>query len=261
MFTKEQNELLNQELDSNRIKSRSKGNVNLSYLEGFDVIDTANLIFGFGNWSYAITTLEMVSEEQNSNQNTVICYKAIVRLTVQDENHTKTVHREDIGFGSGISKTLAEAHEGAGKEAVTDAIKRGLKGFGNQFGLSLYDKTRNQQTTNQPQSSQSQNQTSYPPNQQSQRNNQPQNYQNQNQPANTQTPPKRNTPPQQQQQGHYDPYEYESLNRIGLEILEDNGFLIVTGDDQFAKKDSIKACGFNWDKNSKTWFKAIHQAA
>jgi DNA repair and recombination protein RAD52 len=258
MFTKEQKELLNQELDSNRIKSRSKGNVNLSYLEGFDVIETANLIFGFGNWSYAITTLEMVSEEQNSNQNTVICYRAIVRLTIQDANHTKTVHREDIGFGTGISKTLADAHEGAGKEAVTDAIKRGLKGFGNQFGLSLYDKTRNQQTTNQPQSSQSQNQTSYPPNNQQQRNNQPQNYQNQ--PANTQ-PPKRNTPPQQQQQSHYDPYEYESLNRIGLEVIEDSGYLVISGDDQFAKKDSIKACGFNWDKNSKTWFKAIHQAA
>jgi DNA repair and recombination protein RAD52 len=257
MFTKEQKELLNQKLDSNRIKSRSKGNVNLSYLEGFDVIETANLIFGFGNWSYTITTLEQVSEEQNTNQNTVICYKAIVRLTVQDENHTKTVHREDIGFGSGISKTLAEAHEGAGKEAVTDAIKRGLKGFGNQFGLSLYDKTRNQQTTNQPQNNQSQ--TSYPPNQQSQRNNQPQNYQNQNQPANTQTTPKRNTPPQQQ--SHYDPYEYESLNRIGLEVIEDNGYLIISGDDQFAKKDSIKACGFNWDKNSKTWYKALNQAA
>jgi DNA repair and recombination protein RAD52 len=251
MFTKEQIEQLEQELDSNRIKSRSKGNVNLSYLEGFDVIETANSIFGFGNWSYSITTLELVSEELNSNQNTVICYKAIVKLTVQDTTHSKSIYREDIGFGTGISKTLADAHEGAGKEAVTDAIKRGLKGFGNQFGLSLYDKTRNQQTTNQPQSSQSQNQTSYPPNQQ-----QPQNYQNQ--PANTQ-PPKRNTPPQQQ--SHYDPYEYESLNRIGLEVLEDNGFLVVSGDDQFSKKDSIKASGFRFDGASKKWYKPLQQAA
>ncbi|MDX9742252.1 MAG: Rad52/Rad22 family DNA repair protein [Arcobacteraceae bacterium] len=248
MFTKEQIEQLEQELDSNRIKSRSKGNVNLSYLEGFDVIETANSIFGFGNWSYSITTLNLVSEEQNSNQNTVICYKAIVRLTVQDTTHSKSIHREDIGFGTGISKTLADAHEGAGKEAVTDALKRGLKSLGNQFGLSLYDKSRNQQP---------QNQTSYSQNngQQSQRNNQPQNYQNQ--PANTQ-PPKRNSPPQKQQQAHYDPYEYESLNRIGLEVYEDNGFLVVSGDDQFSKKDSIKACGFNWDKNSKTWYKAIN---
>jgi len=246
MFTDAQIEQLEQELDSNRIKSRSKGNVNLSYLEGFDVIETANSIFGFGNWSYAITTLEQVSEEQNSNQNTVICYKAIVKLTVQDLEHSKSIHREDIGFGTGISKSLADAHEGAGKEAVTDALKRGLKSLGNQFGLSLYDKTRNQQ----PQNNQSQNQTTYPPNngQQSQRTNQP---------ANTQTP-KRNSPPQQQQQAHYDPYEYESLNRIGLEVYEDNGFLVVSGDDQFSKKDSIKACGFNWDKNSKTWYKAIN---
>jgi DNA repair and recombination protein RAD52 len=244
MFTKEQIELLNQELDSSRIKSRSKGNINLSYLEGFDVIETANLIFGFGNWSYAITTLQQVSEEINSNQNTVICYKAIVKLTIQDENHTKSIYREDIGFGTGISKTLADAHEGAGKEAVTDAIKRGLKGFGNQFGLSLYDKTRNQ-----PQSNQSQNQTSYPPNNQQQRNSQP---------ANTTATPKSNNT---QSQTHYDPYEFESLNRIGLEVFEDNGYLVVSGDDQFSKKDSIKACGFRFDGASKTWYKALNQAA
>jgi len=244
MFTKEQIELLNQELDSSRIKNRSKGNINLSYLEGFDVIETANLIFGFGNWSYAITTLQQVSEEQNSNQNTVICYKAIVKLTVQDENHTKSIYREDIGFGTGISKTLADAHEGAGKEAVTDAIKRGLKGFGNQFGLSLYDKTRNQQPTSQQQT----NQTSYPPNNQQPRNSQP---------VNTQIPKKNNTP----QQSHYDPYEFESLNRIGLEVFEDNGYLVVSGDEQFSKKDSIKACGFRFDGVSKTWYKALNQAA
>jgi len=248
MFTKEQLEQLEQELDSNRIKSRSKGNVNLSYLEGFDVIETANSIFGFGNWSYSITTLELVSEELNSNQNTVICYKAIVKLTVQDTTHSKSIHREDIGFGTGISKTLADAHEGAGKEAVTDGLKRGLKSLGKQFGLSLYNKSRNQQ----PQNNQPQNQTSYSQNnrQQSQRTNQPQNHTSTNQA----TPPTR----QQQRGKAYDPYEYESLNRIGLEVYEDNGFLVVSGDDQFSKKDSIKACGFNWDKNSKTWYKAIN---
>jgi hypothetical protein len=34
------------------------------------------------------------------------------------------------------------AHESAVKEAVTDALKRALRSFGNPFGLALYDKTR-----------------------------------------------------------------------------------------------------------------------
>ena len=73
MFSKEQIETLNQELENSRIKSREKGNISLSYIEGFDVIDTANLIFGYGNWDYAISKLEFISSEMNQNQNHVIC--------------------------------------------------------------------------------------------------------------------------------------------------------------------------------------------
>ena len=259
MFTKEQIESLEQELESSRIKTREKGNIQLSYIEAHDFITTANRIFGYGQWEYSISTLEVASEEINQNQNHSISYRAVVKVVVHSENHSLTVTREDVGFGSGIAKSLSDAHESGAKEAVTDGLKRAMRSFGNQFGNSLYDKSRNHQMNQQPQNNQSQNQTSYPPNNGQQRTNQPQNYQNQNQPANTQTPPKRNTPPQRQ--SHYDPYEYESLNRIGLEVIEDNGYLIISGDDQFAKKDSIKACGFNWDKNSKIWFKAIHQAA
>ena len=258
MFTKEQIEDLEKELESSRIKTREKGNIQLSYIEAHDFITTANRIFGYGHWEYSISSLEVVSVEVNQNQNNIISYKAIVHVVVYNENHSQKVCREDVGFGSGIAKTLADAHESGAKEAVTDALKRAMRSFGNQFGNSLYDKSRNHQMNQQPQNNQSQNQTSYPPNNQQQRTNQPQNYQNQ--PANTQ-PPKRNTPPQQQAQSNYDPYEYESLNRIGLEILEDNGFLIVTGDDQFSKKDSIKACGFRFDGASKTWYKALNQAA
>ena len=82
MFDQPQNQALSQELESNRIKNRSKGDVELSYLEGFDVIDTANRIFGYGNWSYNISTLEQVSQESNQNQNIVLCYKAIVVVKV-----------------------------------------------------------------------------------------------------------------------------------------------------------------------------------
>ena len=124
MFSKEQIEILNEELNSNRIKTREKGNINLSYIEGFDVIDTANKVFGFGNWSYLISKLDQVSQELNQNQNNVVCYKAVVQIQIHNTNHTLDVNRQDVGFGTGVAKSLADAHEGAAKEAVTDAIKR-----------------------------------------------------------------------------------------------------------------------------------------
>ena len=238
MFDKKQLDILNQELDSSRIKTREKGNVSLSYIEGFDVIDTANLIFGYGNWSYSISKLEHVSQEQNQNQNQVICYKAIVQVLVHSENHTLDVSREDVGFGTGVAKTQADAHEGAAKEAVTDALKRAMRSFGNQFGNSLYDKTKNHQANNESIPSKPQ-QTNY----------------RQSAPTVTNVTTNHNGNIKQ----NFDPYEYESLFRIGLDVIYQNGFLVITGDDIFAKKDSIKACGFRWDGKTKSWYKPIEQ--
>lgn len=224
MFNDKQNQVLAYELDSSRIKSRSKGNVNLSYLEGFDIIETANKIFGYGNWDYTISRLEQVSQEQNQNQNNVLCYKAVINLVVHDLQHSKHVSREDVGFGTGIAKTLADAHEGAAKEAVTDAIKRTLRSFGNQFGNSLYDKSRQHQQ------------------------------QNNQQPAQLQQPQV-----QTQQVQNNAPQDYASLYNLGLTIMEQGQNLVVIGDDIFSKKDSIKACGFRWDGNTKMWYKTLEQ--
>ena len=69
MFNENQLKILNEELNSSRIKIREKGNIKLSYIEGFDVIETANSVFGFGNWSYDISKLDQVSQETNTNQN------------------------------------------------------------------------------------------------------------------------------------------------------------------------------------------------
>ena len=245
MFDKKQLDILNQELDSSRIKTRDKGNISLSYIEGHDVIETANKVFGFGNWSYSISKLEHVSQEQNQNQNQVICYKAIIKVLIHSENHTLDVSREDVGFGTGVSKTLSDAHEGAAKEAVTDALKRAMRSFGNQFGNSLYDKTKNHQANNEsiPSSSSRPQQTNY------------------RQSAPTSTVTNVTTNHNRNIKQSYDPYEYESLFKIGLDVVEQNGFLVVTGDDIFAKKDSIKACGFRWDGKTKSWYKQIEQGA
>ena len=233
MFNDKQKQVLAYELDSSRIKSRSKGNISLSYLEGFDIIETANKIFGYGNWNYSITSLTQVSQELNQNQNHVICYKAVVNVTVHDIQHSKSVTREDVGFGTGIAKTLADAHEGGGKESVTDAVKRCFKSFGNQYGLSLYDKSRNHQ---------------------------PQNQQQYTQQAQTQQIPQQQQQPTQQMQNNA-PQDYSSLYNIGLTLMEQGQNLVVVGDNIFSKKDSIKACGFRWDGQTKMWYKPIEQQA
>ena len=228
MFTDKQQQVLSYEIEPNRIKTREKGNMSLSYLEGFDIIETANKIFGFGNWTYAISTLELVSQETNQNQNSVICYKAIVNVVIHDLQHSKHISREDVGFGTGIAKSLADAHESAGKEAVTDALKRALRSVGNQFGNSLYDKSKtNERASNTQQ-------------------------------QNTQT---------KQPQQHYpqhpnsSPQDYASLYNLGLSVVAQGEYLIVIGDDLFGKKDSIKSFGFRWDAKSKQWYKSIEQQA
>jgi DNA repair and recombination protein RAD52 len=116
MFTDKQTHLLKLNLDGKRVKTRQQGNISLSYLEGYDIIDMANLAFGFGNWGYEVKELTQISEETNANQNLVIGYKALVTVTVFDVHHKHYVMREDVGFGTGIAKDYATAHESAGKE-------------------------------------------------------------------------------------------------------------------------------------------------
>jgi len=238
MFNDKQNQVLAYELDSSRIKSRSKGNINLSYLEGFDIIETANKIFGYGNWDYTISKLEQVSQEQNQNQNYIICYKAVINIVVHDLQHSKHVSREDVGFGTGIAKTLADAHEGAAKEAVTDGIKRCFRSFGNQFGNSLYNKSNQQQANSHSQNYQQPTQQLQQPQQQY-----------------TQTT---NNPQTSQSQNHI-PMDYSSLYNLGLTIMEQGQNLVVVGDGIYEKRDSIKACGFKFDASSKLWWKPIQQ--
>ena len=244
MFNDQQTKALQSELSTDRIKVRDKANIKLSYLEGFDIIDTANNIFGFGGWAYTISSLEQVSQEVNANQNVVICYKAIVKVDVYDIDHSTMISRQDVGFGTGVARSLADAHENSAKEAVTDALKRSLRSFGNQFGNSLYDKSKSvaQNTpSNMPNAPANQNagfgQNQAIPNQ-----------------APSQAMP--NQAPNDQVMG-----DIQSLRNMGLDVVEQNGFLLVRGNNIFAKKDTIKALGFRWDSKTKQWYKQLSNAA
>ncbi len=230
MFNDKQLQVLKYDIDSNRIKSRVKGNITLSYLEGHDILETANKIFGYGNWSYSISSLEQVSQEMNSNQNVVICYKAVVSIRVYDSAHSKFISREDVGFGTGIAKMQSDAHEGGAKEAITDAIKRSMRSFGNQFGNSLYDKSKKHQAKPQQAPQIQNNQTTI-------------------------------SKPQAESQHPQAQHEFTSLYNLGLQVLEQGSNFVVVGEDIFNKKDSIKACGFFWDSSRKLWYRPRQEAA
>ena len=132
---------LAKKLDPAHVKPAKQFGPKGDYIEGWHAMAEANRIFGFGEWSYSITDCRAVSEGprpigKDKKPGFGVTYVATVRVMVGD------VIREDVGAGHGYDADLGLAHESAIKEAVTDALKRALRGFGNPFGLALYDKSR-----------------------------------------------------------------------------------------------------------------------
>ena len=112
-------------LNLNNVKQRKgAGGRKLDYISGEHAIAEANRIFGFDGWSCETVHMECVKENP-------ITYIARVRVRAGG------VTREGWGGDNGND------HENAVKSAETDAIKRALRTFGNQFGLPLYDKEEN----------------------------------------------------------------------------------------------------------------------
>ena len=140
MFTQSQQQALAAPLDRANVQTRSQSNRNFSYLEGWHVIAEANRIFGFDGWQRETLHCQCVSERERSigsgggRSGWGVTYTAKARIQVGE------IIREGSGAGHGIDMDLGQAHESALKEAETDAMKRALMTFGNQFGLALYDK-------------------------------------------------------------------------------------------------------------------------
>jgi DNA repair and recombination protein RAD52 len=146
-ITEEQHKELNKPLASDYIKQRKGGSSEkLSYVEGWYCIHRANEIFGFDGWSHEILELTMVfdrvvdKQKQNGEKykQCQVLVRARVRVTALG------VSKDDIGLciGTASEVNAPDAHDMAWKGAVTDAMKRALRQFGNQFGNALYDKDK-----------------------------------------------------------------------------------------------------------------------
>ena len=131
-MNEQQKQLLSEPLQKSAVKERSGGGGrSLSYIEGWHAIAEANRIFGFDGWASETLSMECVG-----NDGGTVSYVCKVRVTVGG------IIREGWGAGHGRGGSAGDRHESAVKEAETDARKRALMTFGNQFGLALYDKTQ-----------------------------------------------------------------------------------------------------------------------
>ena len=129
-FTEQQIKLLSDKLDASHVRPPQKYGPKGDYLEGWHVIAEANRIFGFDGWSYETVETKCVAENprkigQGQKDGWGVTYTSRVRVVV------KGIVREDFGAGHGYDIDLGLAHESAVKEAVTDALKRALRTFGN----------------------------------------------------------------------------------------------------------------------------------
>ena len=125
---------LEKPVDPKLVKTRKVQGRDVSYLEGYVVIDQANRIFGFDGWSYDVRHVSAL------NFGGQVAYEAIVTVQVG------AVGRSDVGYclaqaGQNQAQAHPAQHEMAAKGAVTDALKRAFRSFGAQFGNSLYGDT------------------------------------------------------------------------------------------------------------------------
>ena len=137
MFKEQQVKDLTAPLSKANVKKNPKG---FDYVEGWHAIAEANRIFGFDAWDRQTLEMRQLGDPEQVNGNWRVAYHCRVRITVRAGETLIT--RDGSGYGSGIVKDIRDAHEGAIKEAETDAMKRALMTFGNPFGLALYDKAQ-----------------------------------------------------------------------------------------------------------------------
>lgn len=137
-ITPEQTAMLNAPLDPANVKKATAGGFGPKgdYIEGWRAINELNRVFGFDGWSHSIELHRDALDRDDVKGQWQAAYTCISTLTAAG------VTRQDVGFGSGFAKQVGDAIEGATKEAVTDALKRAARTFGNIFGLALYDKSR-----------------------------------------------------------------------------------------------------------------------
>ena len=137
---------LNEPLDVSRVKTRPQGKIQLPYLEGDDVINTANQIFGEDGWDAfplgRVERFEVGTKKTDSGQILIFVYTVPYMVRFHgflEDGSIHTIEKGDIGKNSTQSEAFQQ-HEMAISGCATDALKRAMRHLGRQFGITLYDK-------------------------------------------------------------------------------------------------------------------------
>lgn len=142
-FNHQQTTQLLTAIKQQRVLADGKGH---SHVSQQDI--TAHLIrvFGFGSFDTDILNAECVFEQERINNKGElngrwdVCYRALLRLTIRDENGVEVCHYVDGSTATAQNQTRGDAHDLAYKSALSLAKKRAAINLGDQFGLSLYNK-------------------------------------------------------------------------------------------------------------------------
>lgn len=145
-LTAEQVELLLRMIAEGRVRQQ-KGN---DHLEAWDIRRWLNRIFGFTGWSEECLSEVLVHEriwpakEEGKFRCTAV-YRVRLRLHIRDVWGNELKFSDGAAAGESVNQpSIGDAHDMALKTAYSQALKRCAIDLGDQFGLSLYSKTRRQ---------------------------------------------------------------------------------------------------------------------
>ena len=133
---KERSHLLEVPLNPALVQERrGGGNATFEYISGSIIIDQANRIFGYGNWSFEHETPEPFYDLEGK----LIAYTCKAKVTVEntiitDEGSTRVAWPREGG-----GNPTTDSHITARKGCITDAKRRCFRNFGSQFGNDLYN--------------------------------------------------------------------------------------------------------------------------
>lgn len=142
-FDRDQVDALLLGVNPSRVLADGKGHAHLAQQ---DV--TAHLIrtFGFGNFDTRLLSLDLVFEQNRTDQSGKpgprwdVCYRATMELTIRNRRGETVATYENVSTGTAENQKRGDGHDLAAKSAVSLALKRCTINLGDQFGLSLYNR-------------------------------------------------------------------------------------------------------------------------
>jgi recombination DNA repair RAD52 pathway protein len=146
-FTEQQIEQLLRPINPRRVMHKQ----GQSHVSQQDIRAHLTRMFGFGGWDKEILELVCVRDERvtvpakdgkpERKNVPAVTYRCTLRLTVWCPTRCCKKVSEDVGTGTAPNlPDYGDAHDFAAKNAVSYALKRCATDWGDQFGLSLYNK-------------------------------------------------------------------------------------------------------------------------